>query len=30
VSEWKRVHSLTLVATSEMKRVVEIGIDGFG
>jgi hypothetical protein len=30
MSEWKRFHSLTLVATSEMKRTVEIGIDVFG
>jgi hypothetical protein len=30
VSEWKRFHSLTLVATSEMKRTAEIGIEGFG
>jgi hypothetical protein len=27
VSEWKRFHLLTLVATSERKRKGEIGID---
>jgi hypothetical protein len=27
VSEWKRFHSLTLVATPEMKRRGELGTD---